>query len=31
MAVAGYDGMHVIYNALAATKGQGGGDACSRR
>src|SRR5678816_1474321 len=27
MAVAGYDGMHVIYNALAATKGQGGGDA----
>jgi len=27
MAVAAYDGMHVIYNALAATKGQGGGDA----
>jgi branched-chain amino acid transport system substrate-binding protein len=27
MAVAGYDGMHVIYNALAATKGAGGGDA----
>ena len=27
MAVAGYDGMHVIYNALAATKGEGGGDA----
>jgi branched-chain amino acid transport system substrate-binding protein len=27
MAVAGYDGMHLIYNALAATKGQGGGDA----
>jgi branched-chain amino acid transport system substrate-binding protein len=27
MAVAGYDGMRVIYNALAATKGQGGGDA----
>ena len=27
MAVAGYDGMHVIYNALAATKGQGGGEA----
>ena len=27
MAVAGYDGMHVIYNALAATKGKGGGDA----
>ena len=27
MAVAGYDGMHVIYNALGATKGQGGGDA----
>ena len=27
MAVAGYDGMHVITNALATTKGQGGGDA----
>jgi branched-chain amino acid transport system substrate-binding protein len=27
MAVAGYDGMHVIYNALAATKGKGGGEA----
>ena len=27
MAVAGYDGMHLIYNALGATKGQGGGDA----
>ncbi len=27
MAVAGYDGMHLIYNALAATKGAGGGDA----
>ena len=27
MAVAGYDGMHVIYNAIAATKGAGGGDA----
>ncbi len=27
MAVAGYDGMHVIYNALAATKGKSGGDA----
>ena len=27
MAVAGYDGMHVIYNALATTKGAGGGDA----
>jgi len=27
MAVAGYDGMRVIYSALAATKGQGGGDA----
>jgi branched-chain amino acid transport system substrate-binding protein len=27
MAVAAYDGMHVIYTALAATKGQGGGDA----
>ena len=27
MAVAAYDGMHVIYNALAATKGKGGGDA----
>ena len=27
MAVAGYDGMHVIYNALAATKGKGDGDA----
>ena len=27
MAVAAYDGMHVIYNALGATKGQGGGDA----
>ena len=24
MAVAGYDGMHLIYNALAATKGAGG-------
>ena len=27
MAVAGYDGMHLIYNALATTKGVGGGDA----
>jgi branched-chain amino acid transport system substrate-binding protein len=27
MAVAGYDGMHLIYNALAATKGTGSGDA----
>lgn len=27
MAVAGYDGMRLIYNALAATKGAGGGDA----
>ncbi len=27
MAVGGYDGMHVIYQALRATKGQGGGDA----
>jgi branched-chain amino acid transport system substrate-binding protein len=27
MAVAGYDGMHLIYNALSATKGKGGGDA----
>ena len=27
MAVAGYDGMHVIYKALEATKGKGGGDA----
>ena len=27
MAVGGYDGMRVIYNALKATKGQGGGDA----
>jgi branched-chain amino acid transport system substrate-binding protein len=27
MAVGGYDGMHVIYEALKATKGQGGGDA----
>jgi branched-chain amino acid transport system substrate-binding protein len=27
MAVAAYDGMHLIYNALAATKGKGGGDA----
>jgi branched-chain amino acid transport system substrate-binding protein len=27
MAVAGYDGMRVIYNALASTKGAGGGDA----
>ncbi|HUX91305.1 MAG TPA: ABC transporter substrate-binding protein [Gallionellaceae bacterium] len=27
MAVAGYDGMHVIYEALKATKGQGDGDA----
>ena len=27
MAVAGYDGMHVIYNALTTTKGAGGGDA----
>lgn len=26
MAVGGYDGMHVIYEALKATKGQGGGD-----
>ncbi|MDD2926817.1 ABC transporter substrate-binding protein [Rhodoferax sp.] len=27
MAVGGYDGMHVIYQALKATKGQGGGEA----
>jgi branched-chain amino acid transport system substrate-binding protein len=27
MAVAGYDGMRVIYKALEATKGKGGGDA----
>lgn len=27
MGVAGYDGMRVIYEALKATKGQGGGDA----
>jgi branched-chain amino acid transport system substrate-binding protein len=27
MAVAGYDGMRVIYSALEATKGKGGGDA----
>ena len=27
MAVAAYDGMRVIYKALEATKGQGGGDA----
>jgi branched-chain amino acid transport system substrate-binding protein len=27
MGVAGYDGMALIYKALAATKGQGGGDA----
>ncbi len=27
MGVAGYDGMRVIYKALEATKGQGGGDA----
>ncbi len=27
MAVAGYDGMALVYKALAATKGQGGGDA----
>jgi len=27
MAVAAYDGMHLIYNALAATKGKGGGEA----
>lgn len=27
MAVGGYDGMRVIYNALKVTKGQGGGDA----
>jgi branched-chain amino acid transport system substrate-binding protein len=27
MAVAGYDGMRVIYKAIEATKGQGGGDA----
>ena len=27
MGVAGYDGMRVIYHALAATKGAGGGDA----
>ncbi|MGK6307605.1 ABC transporter substrate-binding protein [Variovorax sp. DT-64] len=27
MAIGGYDGMHVIYEALKATKGQGGGDA----
>lgn len=27
MVIAGYDGMHVIYEALKATKGEGGGDA----
>ncbi|RST55642.1 ABC transporter substrate-binding protein [Variovorax sp. MHTC-1] len=27
MAMGGYDGMHVIYEALKTTKGQGGGDA----
>jgi len=27
MAVGGYDGMHIIYEALKTTKGQGGGDA----
>ena len=27
MAVGGYDGMRVIYDALEATKGKGGGDA----
>jgi branched-chain amino acid transport system substrate-binding protein len=27
MAVGGYDGMRVIYEALKATKGQGGGEA----
>jgi branched-chain amino acid transport system substrate-binding protein len=27
MAVAAYDGMHVIYEALKATRGEGGGDA----
>lgn len=27
MAVGGYDGMHVIYDALKTTKGQGGGEA----
>jgi branched-chain amino acid transport system substrate-binding protein len=27
MAVGGYDGMHIIYDALKTTKGQGGGDA----
>ncbi|HMN77104.1 MAG TPA: ABC transporter substrate-binding protein [Burkholderiaceae bacterium] len=27
MAVAGYDGMHLIYSALATTGGKGGGDA----
>jgi branched-chain amino acid transport system substrate-binding protein len=27
MAVGGYDGMHMIYEALKTTKGQGGGDA----
>ena len=27
VAVSAYDGMHVIYQALKATKGQGGGDA----
>ena len=27
MAVGGYDGMRVIYEALRATKGQGGGEA----
>lgn len=26
MAIGGYDGMHVIYEALKASKGQGGGD-----
>lgn len=27
MAVGGYDGMHIIYEALKSTKGAGGGDA----
>jgi branched-chain amino acid transport system substrate-binding protein len=31
MAVAGYDGMHVIYNALAATKGAAAATPCWRR
>jgi len=27
MAVGGYDGLHIIYEALKTTKGQGGGEA----